>query len=63
MTTTGYGFTDYKIGTTTSIFGLDWGIEYTTTTGYAASGEDADDTWWSARSWLRFSKFFNSLLY
>ena len=43
-TTTGYGFTDYKVGTTTSIFGLDWGIEYTTTTGYAASGEDADDT-------------------
>ena len=43
-TTTGYGFTDYKVGTTTSIFGLDWGIEYTTTTGYAASGEDADTT-------------------
>ena len=42
--TTGYGFTDYKIGTTTSIFGLDWGIEYTTTTGYAADGVDADDT-------------------
>ena len=40
----GYGFTDYKIGTSTSIFGLDWGIEYTTTTGYAASGEDKDDT-------------------
>ena len=42
--TTGYGFTDYKIGTTTSIFGLDWGVEYTTTTGYAASGVDADTT-------------------
>ena len=43
-TTSGYGFTDYKVGTSTSIFGLDWGVEYTTTTGYAASGEDADDT-------------------
>jgi len=42
--TTGYGFTDYKVGTTTSIFGLDWGIEYTTTTGYAATGVDADTT-------------------
>ena len=42
--TTGYGFTDYKVGTTTSIFGLDWGIEYTTTTGYAASGVDANTT-------------------
>ena len=42
--TSGYGFTDYKIGAGTSIFGLDWGIEYTTTTGYAASGEDKDDT-------------------
>ena len=42
--TTGYGFTDYKIGTTTSIFGLDWGVEYTTTTGYAATGVDADTT-------------------
>ena len=30
----------------TSIFGLDWGIEYTTTTGYAASGEDKIYSWW-----------------
>tara|TARA_X000001036_G_scaffold355238_1_gene337032 strand:+ start:83 stop:889 length:807 start_codon:yes stop_codon:yes gene_type:complete len=43
-TTTGYGFTDYKIGVSTSIFGLDWGVEFTTTTGYAASGEDKDTT-------------------
>ena len=43
-TTTGYGFTDYKIGASTSVFGLDWGVEFTTTGGYAASGVDKDTT-------------------
>ena len=28
----------------TSIFGLDWGVEYTTTGGYAAPGVDEDTT-------------------
>ncbi|MAZ46564.1 MAG: hypothetical protein CMM98_03205 [Rickettsiales bacterium] len=42
--TTGYGFTDYKIGASTSAFGLDWGVEFTTTGGYAAAGEDKDTT-------------------
>ena len=42
--TTGYGFTDYKVGVSTSIFGLDWGVEYTGTSDYAASGVDEDTT-------------------
>ena len=41
---TGAGFTDYKIGVSTSIFGLDWGVEYTATSGYAAPGVDEDTT-------------------
>ncbi len=42
--TTGYGFTDYKVGVSTSIFGLDWGLEYTGTSGYAGTGVDEDTT-------------------
>jgi uncharacterized protein (TIGR02001 family) len=42
--TTGAGFTDYLVGVSTSIFGLDWGIQYTTTTDYAGTGVDADTT-------------------
>ena len=42
--TSGYGFTDYKFGLSTEAFGLGWGLEYTTTTDYAASGEDKDTT-------------------
>ena len=42
--TSGYGFTDYKVGASTEAFGLGWGLEFTTTTGYAASGEDKDTT-------------------
>jgi uncharacterized protein (TIGR02001 family) len=42
--TTGYGFTDYKVGVSTSIFGLDWGVEYTGTSDYAASGVDENTT-------------------
>lgn len=41
---TGYGFTDYLVGVSTSAFGLDWGVQYTTTSDYAASGEDKDTT-------------------
>ena len=42
--TTGYGFTDYLVGLSTSAFGLDWGVQYTTTTDYAGTGVDADTT-------------------
>ena len=42
--TTGYGFTDYLVGVSTSAFGLDWGVQYTTTTSYAGAGVDADTT-------------------
>ncbi len=42
--TTGAGFTDYLVGVSTSAFGLDWGIQYTTTTDYAGTGVDADTT-------------------
>ena len=42
--TSGYGFEDYKFGISTEAFGLGWGLEYTTTTDYAASGEDKDTT-------------------
>ncbi|MBS91442.1 MAG: hypothetical protein CMM95_00090 [Rickettsiales bacterium] len=41
---TGAGFTDYKVGVSTSIFGLDWGVEYTGTSDYAAPGVDEDTT-------------------
>ena len=41
---TGYGFTDYLVGVSTSAFGLDWGIQYTTTSDYAGTGVDADTT-------------------
>ena len=43
-TTTGYGFTDYKVGMSTEAFGLGWGLEYTTTTDYAGTGVDSDTT-------------------
>ena len=43
-TTTGYGFTDYKVGMSTEAFGLGWGLEYTTTTDFAGTGVDADTT-------------------
>ena len=43
-TPTGYGFTDYLVGVSTSAFGLDWGVQYTTTTDYAGTGVDADTT-------------------
>ena len=39
-----YAWADYKIGASTSAFGLDWGVEFTTTGGYAAPGEDKDTT-------------------
>ena len=42
--TTGYGFTDYKVGASTEAFGLGWGLEYTTTTDYAGTGVDKDTT-------------------
>jgi uncharacterized protein (TIGR02001 family) len=42
--TTGYGFTDYLVGVSTSALGLDWGIQYTTTSDYAGDGVDADTT-------------------
>ena len=41
---TGAGFTDYKVGLSTSIFGLDWGLEYTGTSDYAAPDVDEDTT-------------------
>ena len=42
--TTGYGFTDYLVGVSTSAFGLDWGIQYTTTSDYAGDNVDSDTT-------------------
>ena len=38
---------DYKIGASTSAFGLDWGVEFTTTGGYAASwSRQGYYSWW-----------------
>ena len=58
-TTTGYGFTDYLIGVSTSAFGLDWGVQYTTTGGYAGNWRSQTQQL-AAITWLDlFQQAFN----